>query len=406
MTRIFENVSRTRVMCLSWTRFLSFSNPRQSSSGENLQIQHNELALIKACLVNDDGFERVFREWESVAKIQALNFGALRILPFLQKRLLDLNVESLIGPELRRIHRYFWSKRQLQELTIQESVMPLMKGIESVSLKGFALERLAYRQGELRPFSDLDLLVSRSDLRLIDDRVGNYGLKYQGPNPARSFEYLQHAKPYKGKHLDLDIHWTFFPLGIDPGYDERIRQRASMYQGRTGWLLPSPTDALIHTVLHGSKPDVVSPIRWLIDAHLLVSRNEIDWKLLQEESKNLGLQVELEAGLAVLGEFTKKDFSFLSPRVRSAPKLHLAHMAARWSVKSSSLWVKRLARVFGSDLIMVRNALAKDGRRFGLIRVTLSAISESVREIVSILSANSISDVLTGKWATRESRSD
>jgi hypothetical protein len=139
---------------------------------------------------------------------------------------------------------------------------------------------------------------------------------------------------------------------------------------------------------------------------LLVSRNEIDWKLLQEESKNLGLQVELEAGLAVLGEFTKKDFSFLSPRVRSAPKLHLAHMAARWSVKSSSLWVKRLARVFGSDLIMVRNALAKDGRRFGLIRVMLSAISESVREIVSILSANSISDVLTGKWATRESRSD
>jgi hypothetical protein len=81
-------------------------------------------------------------------------------------------------------------------------------------------------------------------------------------------------------------------------------------------------------------------------------------------------------------------------------------MAARWSVKSSSLWVKRLARVFGSDLIMVRNALAKDGRRFGLIGVMLSAISESVREILSILSANSISDVLTGKWATRESRSD
>jgi hypothetical protein len=371
-----------------------------------LNIQQNELDLIKACLVNDDGFESLFRKWESDAKIAALNYGALRLLPFLQKRLLDLNVESFIEPELRRIHRYFWAKRQLQEVTIQKSVMPLMTGVDAVSLKGFALERLAYGQGELRPFSDLDFLVSRTDFRLIDDRVANYSFRYLGSTPARSLEYLQHAKPYKGKHLDLDIHWTFFPLGIDVGYDQRIRERSSINQSQSGWLLPSPTDALIHTVLHGRRPDVVSPIRWLIDAHLLVSRTEIDWQLLQDESKNLGLQGELEAGLSVLGEFTKKDFSFLSRRVRSDPKLHLAHMAAHWSVKSDSLWIKRLARIFGSDLILVRNALAKDGRRFDFIAATLSAISETVREIVSILSTNSTSNVLSGKWAAQKSNSD
>jgi hypothetical protein len=367
-----------------------------------LQIQQNELDLIRACLVDDGGFEGRFRAWESVANIKALNPGALRVLPFLQKRMLELNVDSLIEPELKRIHRYFWAKRQLQEVTIQESVLPLIKDIESVSLKGIALERLAYRQGELRPFSDIDLLVSRSDFRSIDDQIENFGFRYLDSTPARSFEYLQHAKPYKGKHVDLDIHWTFFPLGLDVGYDERIRERASINQNCSDWLLPSPTDALIHTVLHGSRPNVVSPIRWLIDAHLLVSRTEIDWRLLQQESKKLGLQAELEAGLTVLGEFTKNDFSFLSLRAGSRSKLHVAHRAARWSVNSSSLWVKRLARFFGSDLIMLRKALARDGRSSNIVRVTLLAISESIREIFNILSANSIGDVLTGKWASRE----
>jgi hypothetical protein len=366
-----------------------------------VQIRQNELDLIKACLANDDGFETIFRKWESVSSLKALNSGALRLLPFLQKRILDLNVDSLIEPEIKRLHRYFWARRQLQEVTIQESVLPLMKGIASVSLKGFALERLAYRPGELRPFSDLDLLVSRSDFRLIDDRAGNYDLRYLGAAPARSFEYLQHAKPYTGKHLDLDIHWTFFPLGVDVMYDERIRERASIDDDYDGWLLPSPTDALIHTVLHGSRPDVVSPVRWLLDAHLLISRNDIDWKLLKEESKKLGLQAELQSGLEDLGELTNTNYSLSSHKYGARPRFHLAHLAARWSVKSSSLWVKRLARVFGSDLIMVRKALAGDGRQFDLVRVSLTASGEIIREIVSLLSTNSIVDVLTGRWASR-----
>lgn len=366
-----------------------------------MKIQPNEIDLIKACLADDSSFESMFRQWESAAKIESLNLGALRILPFLHKRMLDLNVASLLEPELRRIHYYFWAQRQLQEVTIQESVLPLMTGIDSVALKGLALERVAYRQGELRPFSDIDLLVSRNDFRLIDDRIVNHGFRYQGLTPARSFEYLRHSKSYNGRHLELDIHWTFFPLGIDVGYDERIRERASNNQSDCSWLLPSPTDTLIHTVLHGNRPNVVSPIRWLIDAHLLVTRNEIDWKLFQEESKSLGLQAEIKAGLTVLSEFSGKTFSFSSQRVGTGPKFHISHLAARWSMSSNSLWVNRLARIFGSDMIMVRKALVRDGRQLNTIRLAIIASSESIREIVSILLANSIIDVITGKWASR-----
>jgi hypothetical protein len=367
-----------------------------------LRIGQTELDLIAACLIEDEGFEKKFRLWESGADLGTINYGALRILPFLQTRLSKLKIESYLSPEIRRVHGYFWAKRQLQNETIQRSVIPLMNGFKSVALKGLALETLAYGDSELRPFSDVDFLVSRSDFRLIDERASKFDFRYRGVTPARSFEYFQHAKSFQGNHLELDLHWTFFPLGIDPMYDERIRDRSTINPAQSDWSLPSPTDALIHTLLHGLKPDVVSPIRWLVDAHLLVSRNEIDWDLLQREAEGLGVTSELESSLAFLGQFTKIKHSHFRKGAASFPDLNIARAASRWSVKSDSMWMKRVARIFGSDFIMVRKALAQDGRSINPLNIFRTAIWESIREIFSVLARNSFSSVWTGKWSLRK----
>lgn len=364
-----------------------------------MKIRQSELDLIAACLIEDGGFESKFSVWESGADLRTINYGALRVLPFLQTRLSKLKIESHLSPAIQRICRYFWLKRQLQKETIQRSVIPLMKGIKSVALKGLALEALAYKDGELRPFSDVDFLVSRNDFRLMAERASKYDFYFRGVTPARSFEYFQHAKSFQGNHLELDIHWTFFPLGIDPFYDERIRDRSTANPTQGDWLFPSPTDALIHTVLHGIRPDVVSPIRWLIDAHLLVSRNEIDWDLLQKEAKGLGVLSELETSLSLLGQFTKNEYAHFRKGGASFPDLNIAHAASRWSVKSDSMWMKRMARILGSDVIMVRKALAKDGRSINPLNIFRTTIWESLREICSLLAKNSFSSVLTGKWS-------
>ena len=367
-----------------------------------MKIRQTELDLISACLIEDDGFENKFRVWESGADFGAINYGALRVLPFLQTRLSKLKIESPLSPEIRRIHQHFWAKRQRQKETIQRSVLPLIKGIESVALKGLALETLAYRDGELRPFSDVDFLVSRADFRLIDERAPKFDFRYQGVTPARSFEYFQHAKSFQGLHLDIDFHWTFFPLGIDPMYDERIRDRSTINPTQGDWLLPSPTDALIHTLLHGLKPDVVSPIRWLVDAHLLVSRNEIDWDLLQKEAEFLGVPSELESSLAFLGQFTKIEYAHSRKSLAFIRDLSIAHTASRLSAKSDSMWFKRIARIFGSDVIMVRKALAQDGKSIHPLNIFRTAIWESITEIFTVLARNSFSSVWTGKWSLRK----
>jgi hypothetical protein len=371
-----------------------------------LKIRQTELDLIATCLIEDAGFEGKFRVWESGADLKGMNYGAMRVLPFLQTRLSKLKIESRLSPEILRIHQYFWAKRQLQKETIRNSVLPLMKGMKSVALKGLALETLAYRDDELRPFSDVDFLVSRSDFRLIADHASKHDFRYRGVTPARSFEYFQHAKSFEGNHLELDIHWTFFPLGIDPMYDERIRDRATANPTQGDWSLPSPTDALIHTLLHGMRPDIVSPIRWLVDAHLLVSRNTIDWDLLQNEAKSLGVLSEVESSLTFLSQFTEFEFVQFRRGAASFPDLNIAHAASRWSVRSDSMWTKRIARIFGSDFIMVRKALAKEGRSIKTFNVFKTTVWESIQEIISVLAGNSFSSVITGKWSLGKDKDD
>ena len=364
-----------------------------------MSSRENELSLIEACLAPNSAFEGKFREWESGADIANLDYGALRLLPFLTKRLSDLGIESVLELDLKRIQRYFWAKRKLQDATITESIVPLMKGIKPVSLKGFALEQLVYKEGELRPFSDLDLLVSRSDFRLVSQRSPNHDLRFLGPAAARSYAYLQHAMPYKGKNLDLDLHWTFFPLGLDVGYDNRIRERSSKCEKYQGWLVPSTTDALIHTLLHGRRPDVVSPVRWLLDAHLLVTRNEVDWNLFQQEARNLGLQREIQAGLRELQEVSTPDSGIPVLRVRGTAGFHLSHYAARKAVNSNSMWLKRFARLAGSDSILIRRALAGEGHRLTAVRVATSTLRESVIEICSLINRGGLKRLVTGKWS-------
>lgn len=364
-------------------------------------IRTNELTLIEACLSLDNSFESRFRDWESVADIANLDHGALRLLPFLNKRLSHLGIESVLDADLKRIQRYFWAKRRLQEVTITESIVPLVQGMKPISLKGFALEQLVYEEGELRPFSDLDLLVSRSDFRLVHQRAPKHNLRFLGPAPARSYEYLQHAMPYKGKSLDLDLHWTFFPLGLDVGYDNRIRERSSKCEEYQSWLVPSATDALIHTLLHGRRPDVVSPIRWMLDAHLLVSRRDIDWNLFRQEARKLGLRRELEAGLDELRQVSKSDSTIPSLIFNLTSDLHFAHSAARKAVNTDSMWLKRLARLAGSDYILIRKALAGDGRKFTPLRVLISTWTESVKELGSLLTTYNLGSIFAGRWSSR-----
>lgn len=367
-----------------------------------MQLGKNELSLVLACLSNDLEFEEKLRSWEIQVKLEDLNYGAVRLLPFLQSRILDSGIQSLHAEKLQGISRYFWAKRRMQEKTINESIIPFLAGTQPLALKGLALEQVVYKSSELRPIDDVDFLVSRQHFKQLDSKFEQHNLKYVEAAPRSSYDYLRHARSYRGKYADIDVHWTCLPLGCDSKYDERISRRAELKPGTPEYLIPTTTDLLLHTVIHGNRPNQVSPVRWLVDSSLLINRTTIKWDLLWDEARSLGLGRELKAGLELLGRVAEVDLVF-PKKVSSTASFTLGHTASRLSFRSNSLWFRRFLRMLGSDLPIVAKALARDGVYRNKVMVIRTTIRESLKEIRQAFGENSLSALLSGKWSVQES---
>lgn len=360
--------------------------------------------MLAACLAGNSEFAAKFRLWESRANLDTLDSGAVRLIPYLKTRLAHTGLETELSQKINGIYRFFWAKRRLQDHAIEQNLIPLIGTDQIVALKGLALEELAYSKDEPRPFDDLDVLVSRAAYFEIVGRAREFGFDYVEPTPESSYRYLRHAMPFRGKNLDLDLHWTILPLGLDSDYDQRLMLRSMESQSGKPWLIPSPTDTLLHTVIHGNRRNSVSPIRWYLDAHLLLNRNVIDWELLWHEAGNMGLTRELASGLDQLSRFSSTPIERRHRKRRRQRVLSPGSLPARVAYSSESLFVRRVMRLLGSDFPLVRRALARDGLNTSFFSVVSKVVLESLLEIKVAMQRNSMTAVLRGDWSKPKSR--
>ena len=364
-----------------------------------MKIEGNELALLRACLANDDEFLEKFRSWEQTADLDSLNYGAVRLLPYLKIRVDQHSLQTDLKPKLDGIYRYFWAKRQVQGAAIDKHLVPFLNGKPAIALKGLSLEGLAYRLPELRPFDDVDILVSRVHYFELAELAGDFGLDYAGPGPEQSTVYLRHAKTYRAKNIELDLHWTTIPVAADPQFELRMFERSQEWpQGPRGFRNPSPTDCLLHTILHGNRGNSVSPIRWYLDAFLLIQRNSIDWPLFWREAELIGLNRQVKKAAARLNDLVEHQIIDLKNAPSSKRITGLSRIASLASYGATSLWAGRLLRLLGSDVPIVNKALAMDAKIHAGLRPHYWAALESIYEINTVLRNNSLKSVIRGTW--------
>lgn len=172
-------------------------------------------------------------------------------------------------------------------------------GIESIALKGTA--RLAARPGAIdsRILGDVDLLVRRADAAaaLAVTLQSGWVPIYRGRLRAIGVQHSIDTR--RGDGTLLDLHWTALEM---PGLDDGVWSRA-VRSDIEGWQVsvPSPSDQLLITCVHGVGPHPAAP-HWILDALELLSPAEtpIDWDVVCREAvvrQATGLLAEALDGL-------------------------------------------------------------------------------------------------------------
>ncbi|HEY3322362.1 MAG TPA: nucleotidyltransferase family protein [Planctomycetota bacterium] len=137
--------------------------------------------------------------------------------------------------------------------------------IPAVFAKGTALTLSVYRRLGLRPFNDLDLLLSPKNLQAADELLRNLGFALRPEslgNPTEA-DYVREKLP--GFRVCVDLHWGFtghdgFQAPVRMAEDEII-QRAML---ESGVLVPTLEDSLLFSAANLARK-CAEPLMLVVD---------------------------------------------------------------------------------------------------------------------------------------------
>lgn len=214
-------------------------------------------------------------------------------------------------------------------------------GTEAIALKGAALAGFVYPDIGLRPMADIDLLVREEELE-VADRV-MIAMGYSPVHSTRSHQWHRdnhfHLPPYRHpqKPFVVEIHWHF-TTGSQASDIRKWWQR-SLGRNLSGSriLIPSAEDMLIHLTVHlfNHGYDNGFVLRGLCDIFetLRYYAAEIDWKLLEDEIREQGMERQVHSILHLARKYyAPRNISFIPINLDHADQ-HFLH------VLESSLFV-------------------------------------------------------------------
>ncbi|MEL7178585.1 MAG: hypothetical protein AAFN63_02030, partial [Pseudomonadota bacterium] len=103
--------------------------------------------------------------------------------------------------------------------------------------------------------------------------------------------------------VELDVNWMpRLPFAYDPFAMDWIMATGA----KAGSHIANPTWLLIEAIEHGLNANIVSPIRWVVDALWLINQHgqDIDWDMLITLTKRYHLACLMRVGMTVLQDFT------------------------------------------------------------------------------------------------------
>ena len=203
------------------------------------------------------------------------------------------------------VHKSLFLTREL--IRILDCVEGL--GVEVLPYKGVVLSETYYGDMALRQSGDMDVFVRRRDVARIKQAVRNLGytLRLAIPDDAEE-DYLSSGYEWTfdspaGKNL-LELQWALQPRFYAVDFDmEGLFERA-MTASVAGRVMktPSADDLLLVLSLHAAK-HVWGRLIWLCDIAQLLTQGKLNWKWIDAQARELGIERILHVTLRLTNLF-------------------------------------------------------------------------------------------------------
>lgn len=214
---------------------------------------------------------------------------------------------------LKGIHHRTWVQTQMHIQACCTVVAMLQAaGIDTLLLKGMPLAFNYYPSQGTRPMGDFDLLVPKAQLHAVLPLLTQAGW-HPGDRPVEAltetYQQIRHAQGFTNpKGEQLDLHWHVLVSALDSEIDRTFWEDSvplEMEQVRSRAL--NPTDLLLHVCVHGMTWAPVPPIRWVVDAVMILRKSEaeVDWQRLISLAERSHTTLPLLTALKYLQGYTR-----------------------------------------------------------------------------------------------------
>ncbi|HTW89113.1 MAG TPA: nucleotidyltransferase family protein [Candidatus Binataceae bacterium] len=242
-------------------------------------------------------------DWRRVIDL-ALGEG---VMPSVYRFLAGYRAEDIPEHAMRELRFHFQGNSLRNRLLARElsrlTALLESHGITPIAFKGPLLAQMAYGDVALRQFSDLDLLVPRSEMPRVIEVLDKQGFSPQLSSPAivtnGFFQASEDAFIKPGTMTVIDLHWDLMPryFPFAPAA-EQVRRRAIRQRLEDGevWA-PALHHQMLIACVHGTKHGWPSLGAIADVAALLRIENGYDWPGLYDEAAALGSLPMLLLGL-------------------------------------------------------------------------------------------------------------
>lgn len=339
--------------------------------------------LLKACLSQTRlDFSQHLMKWETAQNLQEIDPASARLIPFLYRKAESFGVEIKNYGICRGIYLKAWYQYSLVSALPRKTLVNDALFDKAVLLKGAALQQGVYSlDPPTRPADDVDILIPRGENLKVLQKLIERGFWLDSPISSESLVKLRNSAGLRRGQDHFDIHWSVFPICLDPLFTERLVSRS--LRGKDGLRYSSPVDSLLHTIVHGFGSNEIAPIRWILDAGLLIRSGEIDWVTFRQEVSATGWSTIVYPQMTVL----QSEYGVKVPPEAYGPKMTSYLITiARIYLKTDSVWLRRFLRLFGWDFaVFAQNQGFRPTLRMAIVstpKLTLYFIRE-LREVLS-----------------------